>query len=472
MNFRLTIHRKLFLSHVLVVLLVSGSIGVYLYSSAAASLLSSLQERLKFSAALISRTLDAQDIQHIRSAAEVADPVYIETLTHLRTLRRMNPDVSYLYIMRRDGELVTFVVDSDESDGQALPGQVYPQAPTHLMQGFLSISVDDDVVEDEWGGFLSGYAPIKNSFGEYLVGMDMRTDVIHEKYYGLRVSAAISLVAAIMLAFIFSRQLASRFVAPINLAIRGCTDIASGKLETRIAFQANDEWDSLITAVNDMAATLAASEATKQDAFEALNQSRKELEIRVAQRTADLKEVNDKLSHEIATRLVAQEALHEAATTDQLTRMGNRRFMFERLEHELNRAKRNRAPVTLLMADLDNFKTINDTFGHPAGDSILEETAIRMRGMLRSQDSAARWGGEEFIILLPDTTAEQAITVAEKLRRRIADTPFFNGGKPLHVTSSFGVAEFDGKMDAASFIAIADSALYEAKRKGRNRVEI
>ena len=472
MIFRPTIRHKLFLSHVLIVFVVAGSIGIYFYSSAVNTLSQSVQERLKFTAALVSWTLDAQAIHHIRSEADVTDPVYIEVLGHLRALRRTNPDIAFLYVMRREGDRISFVVDSDETEAQALPGRVYTQELPNLSQGFLGVTADDEAYEDDWGVFLSGYAPIKNSIGEYLVGVDMRADAVQDKYRGLRISALCSLVASIVLAFIFARHLTSRFTVPINMAIKGCTDIASGKLGPYDFPRTNDELDELLEAVNSIGSALAASEAVKQEAFESLKQSRDELEIRVEQRTADLKEVNDKLSHEMAKRLVAQEALHEAATTDPLTRLYNRRAMIERLDHELSRNKRSHAPFAVLLADLDNFKSVNDAMGHPAGDAILEETALRMRSMLRSQDTAARWGGEEFIILLPETTAGQAYVVAEKLRCRIADFPFFSGGESLHVTVSFGVVEVNGVADAVSLIAAVDKALYEAKKKGRNRVEV
>ena len=472
MQFSRSLHFKLFLSHVLMVFLVSGSIGTFLYFRAAESLLQGLQDRLQSSAALISWTIDANDVRHIRKADDIDDENYLKVLDHLRALRRMNPDVSYLYVMRLEGQRVFFVIDSDESDGQAQPGQEYTPNVPKLIQGFTSVAVDNEVVLDEWGAFLSGYAPIKNSGGEFLIGVDMRADAVQDKYSSLRITGGISLVTSVVLAFFFGRIIASRFMIPIKLAVKGCKEIASGKLETRIPEQINDELDELLEAFNNMADALSSAEREKNLAFGKLTQSRDELGIRVQQRTSDLKEMNDRLSNEIAMRMVAQQALHEAATTDPLTRLANRRSMLERLEHEVSRCKRRQTSFTVLMMDLDRFKNINDTLGHAAGDSILEEAAMRMKSMLRSQDTASRWGGEEFLILLPDTNIEHGTHVAEKLRCRMADAPFFSNGEILQVTASFGVAGYSWQGDAMTVIASADRAMYEAKQNGRNRVEV
>ena len=472
MLLRNSIYVKLFISHFLAVFIISGGISIFLYTRASDSLHFGLQERLQSSAALISLTLDANDIRHIRSQEDVDDPAYIQALGQLRAMKRVNHDIAYLYIMRIEGGRVFFVVDSDETDGQAMPGYEYTLVVPNLLRGFHSVTVNDTIVSDEWGAFLMSFAPIKNGNGEFLLGVDMRADDVQEKYRDLRISALISLLVALVLAFFLARFIAGRFMPPINLAIKGCTDIAAGKFNTHIDLRTNDELAHLLTAFNDMAAALNAAEKLKNDTFAELKQSRDELETRVEQRTSDLKEVNDRLSNEIAMRLVAQQALHEAATTDTLTRLWNRRATIERLEHEIARSKRTKNSFTVMMMDLDHFKNINDTKGHSAGDAILEETALRMRSMLRSQDLAARWGGEEFVILLPDTSAEQGQIVAEKLRCRLADSPYFHNGEAIYVTASFGVAQYDGLSEVMAVVNAADKAMYDAKKNGRNRVEM
>ena len=467
----LPISIKLFISHVCAVLLVSGSIGSFFYLNALDNLQTGLKERLQSSAALISQTIDADNLRNIRHEADTASPDYQATLQHLRALRRMNPDIAFLYIMRQEGGRIYFVVDSDETEKQAMPGKVYTDVQPMLLMGFIGISVDKEITQDEWGAFLSGYAPLKNGTGEFLLGIDMRADQVQEKFNNLRLAGIASLIASITLAFLFARYLTLRFMGRINLAIGRCKEIAEGKLNNRIIVSSNDEFDRLLLAVNDMSSALVQAEEQRKQTVADLVNAKEELEIRVTQRTADLKEVNDRLSNEVAQRIVAQNALQEAASTDHLTRLMNRRAVLERLEYEFAHNQRNQSVLTLLLVDLDHFKTINDSKGHDAGDNVLMEVAMRMKNMLRSPDMVARWGGEEFLIVLPNTELEGGLWVAEKIRGHIANTPFYCGGEALQITASFGAVHSSPDCSIDRLIQSADRALYQAKRQGRNCVE-
>jgi two-component system cell cycle response regulator len=130
-------------------------------------------------------------------------------------------------------------------------------------------------------------------------------------------------------------------------------------------------------------------------------------------------------------------------------------------------------PLAVLVLDIDFFKSVNDTYGHDAGDDVLREFAIRMRKSIRGIDLACRYGGEEFVIVMPETDMAVAATVAERLRRRIATEgfPIEQGNKSIEVTISIGLASIEGADDtAANLLKRADQALYRAKRDGRNRV--
>jgi two-component system, cell cycle response regulator len=167
---------------------------------------------------------------------------------------------------------------------------------------------------------------------------------------------------------------------------------------------------------------------------------------------------------------LANQRLAEHAATDPLTGLSNRRHIEPQLEGETARALRHRATFSILMADLDHFKQVNDTYGHDTGDEVLREVARRLRSLLRTEDRSARWGGEEFLVLLTDTDAEQAAKVAEKIRQGIADEPIEFNGHRIPITISIGVAGHAGENDPLEIIRRADQALYRAKDEGRNRV--
>ena len=165
-------------------------------------------------------------------------------------------------------------------------------------------------------------------------------------------------------------------------------------------------------------------------------------------------------------RIVEHEAL-----VDALTGLANRRRAEDALVGELARAERFGSPLAVILADLDGFKGVNDRYGHPTGDAALREFAAVLEQALRAFDVAARWGGEEFMIILPATDAAGAAHVAERIRASFARQSILTPeATPITSTASFGVAEYPAATSAAALIAAADAALYEAKRAGRNRV--
>jgi two-component system, cell cycle response regulator len=163
----------------------------------------------------------------------------------------------------------------------------------------------------------------------------------------------------------------------------------------------------------------------------------------------------------------------EMAITDALTGLFNRRYMESHLATLIEQAKSRGKPLTALVLDIDYFKAINDSHGHDAGDDVLREFALRIRRSIRGIDLACRYGGEEFVIVMPETDMAVAAMVAERLRRRIAADPFAiqQGARSIPVTISIGIAGVRGREDsAAALLKRADQALYRAKRDGRNRV--
>lgn len=163
----------------------------------------------------------------------------------------------------------------------------------------------------------------------------------------------------------------------------------------------------------------------------------------------------------------------EEAITDGLTEVFVHRYFHERLVEEMKRAREQSAPLTLLMADIDNFKGVNDTFGHLAGDAVLKRIARVLREGIRGTDLVARYGGEEFAVLLVETTREPAHLVAERLRAAVEALPLAELGVDRPVTVSVGMASFPGDAsDERGLIERADECLYAAKRGGKNRVVV
>jgi two-component system, cell cycle response regulator len=162
----------------------------------------------------------------------------------------------------------------------------------------------------------------------------------------------------------------------------------------------------------------------------------------------------------------------EMAITDALTGLYNRRYMETHVGTLVDQAVARGKPLSVLILDIDYFKSINDTYGHDAGDDVLQDFAIRIRKSIRGIDLACRYGGEEFVVVMPETDMAVATMVAERLRRRIASEPFpiQKGTRMIEVTISIGIAALGFGDDAAAVIKRADQALYRAKRDGRNRV--
>lgn len=164
--------------------------------------------------------------------------------------------------------------------------------------------------------------------------------------------------------------------------------------------------------------------------------------------------------------------LTSLATTDPVTNLVNRRIILSRIEQEKNRMERGSKPFVLIMIDIDNFKQINDEYGHSGGDYVLVTLAELISLTLRKQDEVARWGGDEFLIMLPETDVEGGQIVAEKIRTKIVSTPFTYRELEIPVTVTLGVGPCDSGAGVGSCIRKADQALYIGKQAGKNRVGV
>jgi two-component system, cell cycle response regulator len=251
------------------------------------------------------------------------------------------------------------------------------------------------------------------------------------------------------------RLLVVDWVMPKKDGIEVCKAIRSGPQEPYV-------YVVLLTAKDDKSDIIAGLDAGADDYLvKPCNPLELKVRLRAGRRVIELQEQLVK----------ARESLRFEAMHDSLTGLLNRGAALEQLTKELVRASRRGAPVSVLMGDLDHFKTINDTHGHAAGDAVLREAARRLQAGVRAYDSVGRLGGEEFICVLPECDAKTGLAVAQRLCRSLADTPTQYGGTPIAHSISIGVAATDqfGSARADELMRAADAALYRAKHAGRSR---
>lgn len=183
-----------------------------------------------------------------------------------------------------------------------------------------------------------------------------------------------------------------------------------------------------------------------------------------------IEDVTDVCHYQTMLKVTMKE-LELATRIDGLTKVYNRKFWEQSLKHEFSRSKRYASEMSLLMFDLDHFKSINDTFGHQGGDHVLIETAQRVDALLRDADILGRYGGEEFAIILTETPKSGAIEFAERLKKSLSAKPVIFNDQEIHFTASIGIAAFNAEQTSyEALIAQADAALYQAKATGRNKI--
>ncbi|MDO9499932.1 GGDEF domain-containing protein [Falsiroseomonas sp.] len=250
---------------------------------------------------------------------------------------------------------------------------------------------------------------------------------------------------ALVLAALLSALIASSVTRPVAHISEVVRRIGSGELQARAELSRAGPMAQLASGINRMAAQVAVTQ--------------EELKLQVQQATDEL-------------RLQKLEA-ERTARTDGLTGLLRRRAFIDLADAEIQRSLRYQDPLSFIMFDVDHFKAINDTHGHACGDAALVHLANLLRDQMRDSDLPCRWGGEEFVVLLPRTSADVARHAAERIRCHFEANPVCWEARSLRVTASFGVAAFDARdLSLSSMVARADAALYRAKRSGRNRVEM
>lgn len=336
------------------------------------------------------------------------------------------------------------------------PGLTLSELPEIPETGVMTVSKDDDNLHyysradfNRTDLHSAEYLAIRTTFNlahmHYLMNKFM--------ILSLLVIGAILTLAYLLISQLFNKWIMSRIFRIIAALERS----AEGDYRDTLNINRMDELGLIAQHVNSMNARLSARD-------EELKEARLQLENRVKERTADLR-------LEIEARKKAEEQLIKQAETDPLTGVLNRRAFAAKAQKEIERARRYKRHISAILLDLDHFKQVNDKFGHLCGDKVLVELAEIISPCLRTIDCLSRHGGEEFLILLPETDDLEAVQIAERLRRRIEDHEIQYEAERFKVTSSFGVASWDAEEnDINATIHRADQALYMAKHKGRNQV--
>ena len=219
----------------------------------------------------------------------------------------------------------------------------------------------------------------------------------------------------------------------------------------------------LLTAKSQKADIIAGLEAGADDYLtKPFDANELRMRLRAGRRILDLQ----------AELIFVREELRTQATHDSLTRLLNRAATCDFLQQEIKRAEREQWPLSIILADIDFFKRINDTYGHLAGDAVLRETSKKMKSVIRPYDGIGRYGGEEFLLVLPGCDHDGAAALAERLRESVASNPLALAEGIIPITLSLGVASNVITQDMEDLIGAADTALFRAKNSGRNRVEL
>jgi diguanylate cyclase (GGDEF)-like protein len=338
--------------------------------------------------------------------------------------------------LRPDTAIYMFPTYSDSSGAVGMPAVVARTLAASTRAPVFTY-VDSLMVPGIAGGYVISADRVGRAIGRLVNGQPARLDGVQ--------------------AYVFDQKIARRF---------GMREIAGTQwVNAQQGVWAQYRWQivggiTLIGVEALLISALIVALRGRRRAILALDRERATLEQAVAQRTTELQAANN--------------ALEQQVTTDSLTGIGNRRRMTAQISAELERARRFGHPLSLLMIDIDHFKDVNDRFGHDAGDRAIVAVAMALSVDLRASDSAARFGGEEFVVLMPETGLAMAGDVAERLRTAIAALRLdADDGSPIALTISIGVAIAAPRGQAetpSSLLLRADRALYRAKAEGRNRV--
>lgn len=381
-------------------------------------------------------------------AASAEFPLFARNLSALQHLavggRKSDRHIAAISILTPDRRLL---VADGPATNPARVATLGPGRPVQLGERMAALAeIRSTVLEDF--GMAEEIWPVLMGDQRRLLGyvlVEVELSALQQQRQELQQWALVVTLSSLLMAGLLSVAIASSVTRPLARVSAAVARLREGMLGTRVDVRRTGVLRPLADGINAMADRLAEHEA--------------ELQQRVLQATEELRR--------------QKEAAERSARIDPLTGLLNRRAFNELAEREIQRARRFRQPMSLLVIDLDRFKSINDSHGHLVGDAVLEDFARVASEQLRSLDIIARLGGEEFVVLLPGTDPESAFQLAERMRQAIASNSMALEGVTLRYTASFGIAGFEPRQPSLErWVARADAALYGAKAKGRNRVEL
>ena len=445
LRLRLPLAGKVFLVCTGLALFVSLAGSIVLYRGASYSLRQDVRSKLKAIARTGALGIDPELLRQIRTRADESSQAYRKLQATLRAIQNANPEIRRVYTMRKtDRENVwQFVVDTGSGPGpeKHVGDEMEVSRHPEMQAAFFGPTAEENPAADRSGAWLAGCAPIRDRAGqaEAIVGLDMSVEQLRPGESALRRAALNNILVALLLANVLSLLLTRALLRPVHVFTQASQRIRSGDLDFEIPLPSSDEIGKFTGAFNHM--------------------------------IAGLKE--------------SRERLMEQTTRDFLTGVFNHRYFQERLGSEIERAERFDHNLCLLILDLDRFKLMNDALGHPVGDSILRQLGTVIRENIRKIDVAARYGGDEFAVILPETDENAGVVVAEHIRAEVEARSFYavpieemlaedfvaDGGQVVRLTVTIGLASYPKHHRTRDgLLMAADLALCRAKHVARNSV--
>jgi len=373
---------------------------------------------------------------------------YVSINDYLTTTANQK-DVVFVRLTGKDGKVIDYALSPESSMTRNIPAAA-DSSP--LENFFLNIANNKNIVSNTFPITFQG-----EKIGSIFIGLDRRSydaEAKQKLYENLMIILVTAMIAGLAIYWIFKY----RIVQPINHLKKAAARVARFELDHPVKIEGHNELSELGISFNEMTQQLSDAISDRQKTMEELSSLNQSLEERIHKRTRELQQMNTRVMHQ---------AMH-----DPLTGLPNRSLIMERLRQSLRYAHRHQKMVAVFMLDLNRFKEVNDTLGHPVGDQVLIEVSKRIPTVLRETDTVGRLGGDEFVIILPETTRQDAMLVADKVLEHFG-TSFEIDGHHLSVGTSIGIALYpEHSENSDTLIQRADIALYVAKRRASSHIAV